>query len=88
MVILDNTLHSHDDAPCNHQEADPQGWSEDFENDVARNFEYAVWEKEDSEGNVVHCPVHLEILGHTGDFGITNVTTVQEGKDVKESQHG
>ena len=47
-------------------------WAHHLQNDVARNFEKSVRDKEQRNGSVVLHTAHLQLLGHTSDFSIAD----------------
>ena len=87
MIVLHNALECHDNAPRDHQEADPQRRPHQFEDDVTGYLKDGIREEKYSERNVVLRTGELEVFHHPCDFGVSDITTIQEGKDVEQSQH-
>jgi hypothetical protein len=76
----------HDDAPEKHDDRNEDGWSETFEQNLSQRLKSGIGDEEDGQGQVVLRTCHVQIFGEASDFGIADVGTIQEGREVKQTE--
>lgn len=58
---MNETLHSHHDAPKEHEKRQPNGGAQALEKDIGGDFKYGVGKKEYGEGDAVLCIIDMKV---------------------------
>lgn len=77
-----------DSPPRDHYRWQPHRRPELLEQEVARYLKSRVAEKKDCRAQAVLGTGQVEILFHSGDFGVADVSTVEEREQIQQGQHG
>lgn len=82
-VAMYDAHERHDCSPREHNDGDPDGGSEPFEDDVGGDFEEGVGEEEDGQANVVLLRGEAKIFRETRYIGVADYeVTYQCGKSL------
>lgn len=75
-------------TPGYHQCRKPNRWCESLQDDIRRDFEKDIAKEVDRQCPQVRVIRDVKIRGQTFELGITDIASVQEGKQVKKSRYG
>ena len=70
------SLSKRTDTPEDHDDAEPGGWRQPLQDQIARNLEENVRNEEHEEGDVVVCTDHFQVLGQALDLCIADIGPV------------
>ena len=83
---MDNTHERHDDTPGENDGGEEDTGRPFLDSDVGKWLESGVGDEEDGKGNVVITTSHLKSRFHVCNTCVSNVGTVQEGKEIQERE--
>ena len=82
MDVVDGRENLHNDTPSEHQRGEPNRRPGQLQNNVGRYFQKRIRNKEQREGGVILVARELQILGHSGNLGISNWSGLVEIKSI------
>lgn len=81
-------VNSRNSPPSHHYSGQPNRRFESFQQKVARYFKSRITEEENCRAQAVLGSREVEVVFHAGDFGVSDVSAVEEGQKVQQGQHG
>lgn len=78
----------HDNAPKHHNRRNEHRRLQALEQDVGEGFKAGVRDEEERESGVVLATAHVEVVDEAVDFGVADVSSIEEGDEVEEGQPG
>lgn len=82
------TCESHDQAPKDNNDRKPDLCTDLLEDQITGDLEETVQRKEDGKGSSILAVGETKLLLHTGDTGIADSSSVEEGEKVEDRADG